>query len=61
VTELANFRVKQVEDLVQVGDEIWVKVLGADDKGRVRLSRRAAIEEREKSASSSAPEPDAGA
>jgi|GEM_PF-3226 len=48
VSELANFRVKQVEDIVQVGDEIWVKLLGVDDKNRVRLSRRAAMEEREK-------------
>ena len=49
VSELANFRVKQVEDIVQVGDEITVKLLGVDDKGRVRLSRRAAIEDRERS------------
>jgi polyribonucleotide nucleotidyltransferase len=48
VSELANFRVKQVEDIVQEGDEIWVKLLGVDDKGRVRLSRRAAMEERDK-------------
>ena len=48
VSELANFRVKQVEDIVQVGDEITVKLLGVDDKGRVRLSRRAAIEDRER-------------
>lgn len=48
VSELANFRVKQVEDIVQIGDEIWVKLLGVDDKGRVRLSRRAAMEERDK-------------
>ena len=47
VSELANFRVKRVEDIVQVGDEITVKCLGVDEKGRVRLSRRAAMEERE--------------
>jgi predicted RNA-binding protein with RPS1 domain len=28
VSELANFRVKQVEDIVQLGDEIWVKLWG---------------------------------
>lgn len=49
VSELANFRVKQVEDIVKIDDEIWVKLLGKDDKGRVRLSRRAAVEERDKS------------
>jgi polyribonucleotide nucleotidyltransferase len=48
VSELANFRVKQVEDIVQIGDEIWVKLQGVDDKGRVRLSRKAAMEERDK-------------
>ena len=55
VSELANFRVKQVEDIVQTGDEIWVKLLGVDDKGRVRLSRRAAMEEREKADPGEAP------
>jgi polyribonucleotide nucleotidyltransferase len=55
VSELANFRVKQVEDIVQLGDEIWVKLLGQDEKGRVRLSRKAAMEEREKAASGDAP------
>jgi len=47
VSELANFRVKKVEDIVQMGDEITVKCLGIDEKGRVRLSRKAAMEERE--------------
>ncbi len=56
VSELANFRVKQVEDIVQVGDEITVKLLGVDDKGRVRLSRRAAIEDRERSEGGDKPE-----
>ncbi|MGA2555123.1 MAG: polyribonucleotide nucleotidyltransferase [Verrucomicrobiota bacterium] len=48
ISELANFRVKQTEDIVKLGDEIWVKCLGVDEKGRVRLSRKAAMEEREK-------------
>jgi len=48
VSELANFRVKQFEDIVKLGDEIWVKCLGVDEKGRVRLSRRAAMEERDR-------------
>ena len=47
VSELANFRVKKVEDIVQLGDEITVKCLGVDEKNRVRLSRKAAMEERE--------------
>jgi len=48
ISELANFRVKQVEDIVKIGDDIWVKCLEVDDKGRVRLSRRAAMEERDR-------------
>ena len=48
ISELANFRVKQTEDIVKMGDEIWVKCLGVDEKGRVRLSRRAAMAERDK-------------
>lgn len=48
ISELANFRVKQVEDIVKVGDEILVKCIGIDDKGRVKLSRRAAMEERDR-------------
>src|SRR5213083_3020560 len=46
ISELANFRVKQTEDIVKLGDEIWVKCLGIDDKGRVKLSRKAALKER---------------
>jgi polyribonucleotide nucleotidyltransferase len=48
ISELANFRVKQTEDIVKVGDDITVKCLGVDEKGRVRLSRRAAMEDRDK-------------
>ena len=47
ISELANFRVKKTEDIVKIGDEIWVKVLGVDEKGRVRLSRKAAMNERD--------------
>ncbi|HIV04375.1 MAG TPA: hypothetical protein IAC75_04395 [Candidatus Spyradosoma merdigallinarum] len=37
----------KVEDVVKLGDEIIVKCVGVDEKGRVRLSRRAAIAEKE--------------
>jgi len=47
ISELANFRVKQTEDIVKIGDEVWIKCLGVDEKGRVRLSRKAAMEERD--------------
>jgi polyribonucleotide nucleotidyltransferase len=48
ISELANFRVKNTEDIVKLGDEIQVKCLGVDEKGRVRLSRKAAMEDRDK-------------
>src|SRR5262249_33090864 len=46
IFELAGFRVKRTEDVVKVGDMIWVKCIGIDDKGRVKLSRKAALKER---------------
>jgi polyribonucleotide nucleotidyltransferase len=46
ISELADFRVKRTEDVAKIGDMIWVKCIGIDDKGRVKLSRRAALKER---------------
>jgi len=46
ISELADFRVKRTEDIVKAGDMIWVKCIGIDDKGRVKLSRKAALKER---------------
>jgi len=46
ISELADFRVKRTEDVVKAGDMIWVKCIGIDDKGRVKLSRKAALKER---------------
>ncbi len=60
ISELANFRVKQTEDIVKMGDDIWVKCLGVDEKGRVRLSRRAAMEDRDKEMGTPAEQPPAG-
>src|SRR6516162_5255327 len=56
ISELANFRVKQTEDIVKLGDEIWVKCLGVDEKGRVKLSRKAAMAERDQQMSGGSPE-----
>lgn len=46
ISELADFRVKRTEDVVKIGDMIWVKCIGIDDKGRVKLSRKAALKDR---------------
>jgi polyribonucleotide nucleotidyltransferase len=43
ISELADYRVDKVEDVVKVGDEITVKVTEIDNQGRVNLSRRAAF------------------
>lgn len=43
VSELADVRVENVEDVCSMGDEMTVKCIGIDDQGRVKLSRRAAI------------------
>jgi polyribonucleotide nucleotidyltransferase len=37
--------VRAVEDVCKVGDKMKVKCLGVDDRGRIKLSRRAAMEE----------------
>jgi polyribonucleotide nucleotidyltransferase len=50
ISELADFRVNRTEDVVKVGDTIWVKCIGIDDKGRVKLSRKAAMKERNEAA-----------
>ena len=55
VSELADFRVNKVEDVVKVGDMIWVKCIGVDDKGRVKLSRKAALKERNEAEAAPAP------
>ena len=45
ISELSDRRVRSVEDVCKVGDKMRVKCLGVDDRGRIKLSRRAAMEE----------------
>lgn len=46
ISELADFRVKAVEDICKIGDLMWVKCLNVDEmSGKVRLSRKAALAE----------------
>jgi len=44
ISELADYRVDKVEDVVKVGDEITVKVTEIDNMGRINLSRRAVFD-----------------
>jgi polyribonucleotide nucleotidyltransferase len=45
VSELSDKYVDRVDDVVQMGQEIKVKVLLIDDQGRIKLSRKAAMQE----------------
>ncbi|GAC1337618.1 MAG: polyribonucleotide nucleotidyltransferase [Candidatus Dormibacteria bacterium] len=45
IGHLAQERVNTVEDVVNIGDEIMVKVIEVDDRGRVNLSRKEALAE----------------
>ena len=45
ISKLADHRVNKVEDVVNIGDMIWVKVTDIDEKGRVNLSYKDALKE----------------
>ena len=44
ISELAEYRVGKVADVVKVGDEVTAKVINIDNMGRVNLSLRALFE-----------------
>jgi len=44
ISQLADYRVANVEDVVKIGDEITVKVMEIDNMGRVNLSRRVLLQ-----------------
>ena len=44
ISQLADYRVPSVEDVVRVGDEIMVMVIDIDREGKIRLSRQAVLE-----------------
>ena len=48
ISNLALKRVKNVEDVVKVGDKILVKIINIDDQGRINLSRKEALIEQNK-------------
>ncbi len=43
ISELDTKRVEKVEDVLNVGDEVMVKIKGIDDQGRINLSRKALL------------------
>jgi polyribonucleotide nucleotidyltransferase len=44
ISQLSHERVQRVNDVVNEGDEILVKVLGIDKQGKIRLSRKAVLD-----------------
>ena len=56
ISELADCHVRTVEDVCKVGDQMWVKCIGVDEKGRVKLSRRQAMADRDKAPEAAAPQ-----
>ena len=47
ISQLAEERVAKTEDVVNIGDRIYVKVTEVDDRGRVNLSRKEAMKEQQ--------------
>ena len=45
VSELDTGYVKNVEDVVKIGDVVKVKCIAIDDQGRIKLSRKAIMKE----------------
>ncbi|MEI9998452.1 MAG: polyribonucleotide nucleotidyltransferase [Verrucomicrobiota bacterium] len=57
ISEWSEQRVNRMDDVAKVGDEVWVKCIGQDDKGRSKLSRKAAMKERIAAGLEQAPAP----
>jgi polyribonucleotide nucleotidyltransferase len=57
ISELADFRVNKTEDVVKVGEVVTAKCVGIDDKGRVKMSRKAAMKEKDAAAAGGAEAP----
>ena len=47
ISELADHRVEKVEDILSEGDEVYVKCIGVERNGKIRLSRKEALAENE--------------
>ena len=47
ISQISDKRVAKVEDVLNVGDEILVKIIEIDNQGKIKLSRKEAIKEQE--------------
>ena len=45
ISQLASDRVQKTTDVVKEGDKVWVKLLGFDERGKVRLSMKVVDQE----------------
>jgi polyribonucleotide nucleotidyltransferase len=61
ISEWSDQRVNRMDDVAKVGDQVWVKCIGQDDKGRSKLSRKVAMKERVAAGLEQAPAPAAQA
>ncbi|MCB1279525.1 polyribonucleotide nucleotidyltransferase [Prosthecobacter sp.] len=57
ISELADFRVNKTEDVVKTGDIVTAKCVGIDEKGRIKMSRKAAMKEKDAAAKAEAEAP----
>lgn len=48
ISNIAHERIKKVEDVLAVNDEVLVKVIDIDNQGRINLSRKAALPKEDK-------------
>lgn len=47
ISELSDSYIKNVEDVCKLNDEMLVKILSVDNQGKIRLSRKAVLKERQ--------------
>ena len=43
ISKFANKRVEKIENVAKEGEEIWVKLIGIDDQGKLILSKKDAV------------------
>jgi polyribonucleotide nucleotidyltransferase len=49
ISNIDNKRIQKVEDVLKVGEKVTVKIIGIDKFGRIKLSRKAVYDEKNKS------------
>ncbi len=60
ISQLTDGRVAKTTDVVSEGDKVWVKLMGFDDRGKVRLSMKVVDQETGEEITADAPDEDEG-